>query len=85
MINDKWSQPESAENSHSVAVTLEHPFYTLYMDLTTNDDHMSGDLWYELHPEILAEPDNRIESVEESAIDTEAPGVEIEVYASVME
>ena len=52
MINEKWSQPESAENPHDLIVDMENPFWTLYADLTRND-HMSGELWVQLNPEYL--------------------------------
>ena len=52
MINEKWSQPESAENPQDLIVDMENPFWTLYADLTRND-HMSGELWVQLNPEYL--------------------------------
>ena len=54
LINEKWSQPESAKNPHDLIEDMENTFLTLCADLTRND-HMYGELGVQLHHLYLAD------------------------------
>ena len=50
-LNEVFSKPETPENRHEINATMEHPWWIDMAGITMSPDHMSGELWLDVHPD----------------------------------